>query len=86
MVFNVEIMNSIERDASLIRKLGGPAKVSQAIGPEKNISVQRVQNWLKRGIPSYIKVDYPHLFMPELVQSPTTINTAPAMTVAQEAA
>jgi len=63
-------MNQIERDAALIRQLGGPTKVVKAIGADKKISVQRVQNWLTRGIPSQIKVDYPHLFMPELAQAP----------------
>ena len=63
-------MNQIQRDADLIKSLGGPAKVVEAIGAEPPISVQRVQNWLTRGIPSHVKVKYPRLFMPELAQAP----------------
>lgn len=69
MVFNTGV-NQIERDAALIRQLGGPTKVVKAIGSDKKISVQRVQNWLTRGIPSQIKVEYPHIFMPELAPAP----------------
>ena len=71
MVFNVSTMNSIDRDAGLIRNLGGPTKVAEAISADKRVSAQRVQNWLTRGIPSNIKVLYPHLFMPELAQAPS---------------
>lgn len=66
-------MNQIQRDADLIKSLGGPAKVVEVIGAVPPVSVQRVQNWLTRGIPSHIKVQYPHLFMPELAQAPASI-------------
>ena len=70
MVFN-DAMNQIQSDAELIKALGGPTKVAQAISADPPVSVQRVQNWLTRGIPSHIKVKYPKLFMPELAQVPT---------------
>lgn len=49
-------------DAELIRHLGGPTKVSALLGYDKH-GVQRVQNWIKRGIPSHVKVKHPKLFM-----------------------
>lgn len=54
------------RDKAMIRDLGGPAKVAELLGYEKDGGVQRVQNWLSRGIPSSVKVERPDLFMPEL--------------------
>lgn len=69
-------MNQIECDANLIRNLGGPTKVAELIGANKPGSVQRVQNWLVRGIPAQIKVDYPHLFMPELATQPKATTQA----------
>lgn len=50
-------------DAELITKLGGPTKLARRLGfPEKG-GVQRVQNWMDRGIPAAVKVQWPHLFM-----------------------
>ena len=59
-------MNKIQHDAALIRRLGGPSKVAEILAIDKRGGVQRVQNWMVRGIPSQVKVDYPHIFMPEL--------------------
>lgn len=53
-------------DAALIKALGGPTKVAELIGIEKRGGAQRVQNWMVRGIPASAKVQYPHIFMPEL--------------------
>jgi hypothetical protein len=59
MVFNMGM-----NDAELIKQLGGPAKVAALLQFDKTIGgVQRVQNWMKRGIPSKVKVDFPHIFM-----------------------
>lgn len=62
MVFNTR-MNQIAEDAKLIREMGGPTKVAAILAAGPKVSVQRVQNWLTRGIPSHIKVAYPHYFM-----------------------
>jgi len=52
-------------DAELISHHGGPAKVAELLKYDKAAGgVQRVQNWLTRGIPSKVKLDHPHLFLP----------------------
>jgi hypothetical protein len=53
-------------DAKLIRQLGGPARICELLGYEKEGGVQRVHNWIARGIPPAVKVQRPDLFMPEL--------------------
>ena len=63
-------MNKIQNDADLIKRLGGPSKVAEILAIDKRGGAQRVQNWMVRGIPSQIKVNYPHIFMPELATSP----------------
>jgi hypothetical protein len=85
MVFNSG-MRETNPDARLIAGLGGPSKVAKLIHLNSPGGPQRVQNWMTRGIPSAIKVKYPHIFMPELAQAHT--NTAPAATetVANDAA
>lgn len=51
-------------DRELIKALGGPAKVAELLGFDKaQGGVQRVQNWLERGIPSKVKLDHPHIFL-----------------------
>jgi hypothetical protein len=50
-------------DSDLIRKLGGPAKVAELLGLGQ-WGVQRVHNWLSRGIPSKVKLERPDLFLP----------------------
>lgn len=62
-------MKTPTEDAELIREHGGPSKVAELIGIEKRGGAQRVQNWMVRGIPAAIKVQFPHLFMPELTRS-----------------
>lgn len=61
-------MKTPTEDAALIKKLGGPSKVAELICIEKRGGAQRVQNWMVRGIPAAIKVQFPHLFMPELTR------------------
>lgn len=67
IVFNACPMQSIELDAARIRELGGPSKVATLLEMRKPGSAQRVQNWLKRGIPAAVKLQRPDLFAPELV-------------------
>jgi hypothetical protein len=50
-------------DAEIIERLGGPAKVCELLGYEKDGGLQRVCNWLTRGIPSKVKVERPDLFL-----------------------
>ena len=53
-------------DKTLITSLGGPAKVAELLGFDKaRGGVQRVQNWMTRGIPPGIKVAFPHIFLRE---------------------
>lgn len=66
MVFNTTPMNSIEKDADLIKRLGGPSRVAEILCIDKRGGAQRVQNWIARGIPSHVKVKHPRIFMPEL--------------------
>lgn len=51
-------------DRKLIEDLGGPTKVAELLGYEKYGGVQRVHNWLSRGIPAKVKVEHPDLFLP----------------------
>ena len=52
-------------DATLIKQLGGPAKVAELLNYDKHGGTQRVHNWLTRGIPSKVKVDHPDIFLAE---------------------
>jgi hypothetical protein len=54
-------MKTIEQDAELIAKLGGPSALARLLGPE--CSKQRVHNWLTRGIPAAVKLRHPELFL-----------------------
>lgn len=51
-------------DKELIRELGGPTKLAVLLGYDKTHGgVQRVQNWITRGIPPQVKLDFPHIFL-----------------------
>lgn len=51
-------------DAELIKALGGPTRVAERLGYDKATGgVQRVQNWIARGIPSKVKLDHPEIFL-----------------------
>lgn len=51
-------------DKDLIKTLGGPTRVAELLGYDKaDGGVQRVQNWITRGIPSKVKVDHPSIFL-----------------------
>ena len=57
----------MESDKSLIERLGGPAKVAERLGYDKRKGgVQRVQNWLSRGIPAAVKLQHPSIFLRKL--------------------
>jgi len=85
MVFN-RAMNKSKQDADLIRRLGGPSKVAEMIAIDKRGGSQRVQNWMVRGIPSAIKVKYPHIFMPELAAAPANAGECATDSVAEQGA
>ena len=55
------------QDNELIDQLGGPTQLAKRLGLLKPGSVQRVQNWKKRGIPLAVKVAYAELFLPRLL-------------------
>lgn len=63
MVFNVGMESQTHPDAKLIGLLGGPAKVAELLSYHKAGGVQRVHNWLVRGIPAAVKVQRPDLFL-----------------------
>jgi hypothetical protein len=54
-------------DGSLIDQLGGSTELAKRLGMTKKGSVQRVQNWKKRGIPLAVKVEHAELFLPSLL-------------------
>lgn len=71
MVCNLR-MNQIEQDAKLIEKLGGPARVAERLNLDKRAGgVQRVSNWIRRGIPSDVKLAHPDLFLPQFTARST---------------
>lgn len=47
-------------DKEIILSLGGPAKVADLIQSKNR---QRIQNWMVRGIPAKVKLEFPHLFL-----------------------
>lgn len=58
MVFNVCMC-----DKDLINQLGGPAKVAELLGYDKKRGgVQRVFNWMTRGIPYRVRNENKKLF------------------------
>ena len=65
----IEAIMSIEADKEILLKLGGSTKVAELLGYRDK---QRVQNWMKRGIPAKVKLEYPHLFLNPNIQSNNT--------------
>lgn len=62
MVFNVFM-----DDKQIILSHGGPTAVAELLGLDKTKGgVQRVQNWMKRGIPAKVKIARPDLFLQHL--------------------
>lgn len=64
----------VMNDSELIAHLGGPAKLAERLGYVKEGGVQRVQNWISRGIPAQVKIDFQEIF---LNQSSNTASPAP---------
>lgn len=51
-------------DKTLIKTLGGPAKVARLLGYNLRAGgIQRVQNWLTRGIPPAVKIQHQDIFL-----------------------
>jgi hypothetical protein len=66
MVFNRRMT-----DSELIRHLGGPTKVAELLGYDKGAGgVQRVQNWIERGIPPRVKLQHPGVFLTAVANAP----------------
>lgn len=66
MAYNVPMCTS---DKDLISYHGGPAPLSVKLGYSKSSGgVQRVHNWLARGIPSKVKLERQDLFGPRVVK------------------
>ncbi|ENV79482.1 MULTISPECIES: hypothetical protein [Acinetobacter] len=59
---------TIEADKEVLLKLGGSTKVAELLGYKDK---QRVQNWMTRGIPAKVKLEYPHLFLNPNIQRNT---------------
>ena len=52
------------KDAELIAELGGPARVAEMLGYNKTAGgVQRVHNWIGRGIPARVKLAHAGVFL-----------------------
>lgn len=60
---------TMHKDSQLIAELGGPSKVAEMLGFDKRAGgVQRVQNWLTRGIPAEVKLAHPAIFLKDLIK------------------
>lgn len=71
MVFNLGM-----DDRELILRAGGPAKLAAKLGYDKRSGVQRVHNWMTRGIPARVKLERPEIFLPDLSQRPAPVKEA----------
>jgi hypothetical protein len=61
----MNIKDQIQADKELIEQHGGPTKLAETLGYDKTSGgVQRVQNWMSRGIPPRVKLSRPDLFIP----------------------
>lgn len=50
-------------DKDLILSLGGATAVAKLLKLKTPSGSRRVHNWMKRGIPASVKLDYPHIFL-----------------------
>jgi hypothetical protein len=59
-------MNAPHPDKQIIESLGGPTEVARKLGldPAKG-AVQRIQNWMTRGIPARVRLDHLDVFGPQ---------------------
>jgi hypothetical protein len=70
----------IQADKELIEHLGGPTKVCELLRYDKSRGgVQRVQNWLTRGIPAQVKVAFPSIFMRDAIASDRSARKSPSV-------
>lgn len=53
----------MKTDKEILDSLGGAAKVAKLLGYTKAGGVQRVHNWISRGIPYKVKVDHQNIFL-----------------------
>lgn len=60
----------IDGDRKLIEAMGGPTKLAEVLGYDKHGGVQRIQNWLSRGIPPKVKLQRPEIFLNSTVAAP----------------
>jgi hypothetical protein len=69
---NTSSASDVQRDAELIAQLGGPAQVAEMLGYDKTAGgVQRVHNWLSRGIPPRVKLAFPRVFLAARINAAT---------------
>lgn len=68
---------SIDEDRKRIARLGGPTRVADLLAFKRPGGVQRVQNWLTRGIPPAVKVQRPELFLVPVEALPAPAAAAP---------
>jgi hypothetical protein len=65
-------MSKLHPDAAVIASLGGSAKLAERLRYDKKAGgIQRVQNWMTRGIPAAVKVQFPELFLRAATTSET---------------
>lgn len=63
------VFNSAMTDKELIAELGGATKVAEMLALDKTAGgVQRVHNWIERGIPAKVKLSRPDLFLREMTE------------------
>jgi hypothetical protein len=56
-------MSRDHRDKAVIDALGGPAKVARLLGYDTaSGGIQRVQNWMTRGIPHAVRLKHIDIF------------------------
>ena len=66
MSITMQTERTMTEDAKLIESLGGPSKVAELLGYDKDGGVQRVHNWIERGIPPKVKLEHPEIFLSDL--------------------
>lgn len=57
------VFNAGMTDSDLIKTLGGPTKVAKLLRLTGPGAVQRVQNWMTRGIPAQVKITHRSIFL-----------------------
>lgn len=70
-VFNVGMATDQKSDKEIIAELGGPSRVAELLNYPKKNGPQRVNNWLKRGIPARVLLDHPEIFGGQTGKAPS---------------